>query len=115
LEPSAGCSNSSVDANWGRGDKDRRCHFRQTIAFSITANSTLNLTFDGYYDYNFNHPIGRVNSLRAYDVLSNSFSLNPAAAIFEFPTDVEAGRRYGLRLDLQFWAGYSNPPGKPAN
>jgi hypothetical protein len=81
----------------------------------LPANSTLNVTVDGYYGYNFNHPIGRVNSLRAYDVLSNSFSLNQAAVIFELPTDVEAGRRYGLRLDLQFGQATATLQGNPAN
>src|SRR5580704_6029632 len=44
--------------------------------------TTINLALDTYYDYNFNHPIGRVNLLRAYDVLSNSFSLNQADIVF---------------------------------
>ena len=34
---------------------------------------SLNLYLDGYYEYNFNSPIGRVNELRAYDVSSNLF------------------------------------------
>jgi len=85
---------------------------RQSI---FPANSTLNVIFDGYYGYNFNHPIGRVNSLRAYDVLSNSFSLNQAAVIFELPTDVAAGRRYGMRLDLQFGQATSTLQGNPSN
>ena len=36
--------------------------------------TTINVGIDGYYEYNFNHPVGRVNLLRAYDVLSNLFS-----------------------------------------
>ena len=39
---------------------------------------TINALLDGYYEYNFNSPVGRVNYLRAYDVSSNSFSLNQA-------------------------------------
>ena len=31
--------------------------------------STINVMVDGYYEYNFNDPVGRVNVLRAYDVL----------------------------------------------
>jgi hypothetical protein len=77
--------------------------------------ATLNVTVDGYYDYNFNHPVGRVNSLRAYDVLSNSFNLNQAAVIFELPTDPEAGRRFGARLDLQFGQATATLQGNPAN
>ncbi|MFN8004822.1 MAG: hypothetical protein U0X75_27855, partial [Acidobacteriota bacterium] len=38
--------------------------------------TTFNLMVDGYYGYNFNRPVGGVNLLRAYDVTSNSFSLN---------------------------------------
>ena len=30
--------------------------------------TTINLALDTYYEYNFNHPVGRVNLLRAYDV-----------------------------------------------
>lgn len=64
--------------------------------------TTVNVLVDGYYGYNFNRPIGHTNVLRAYDVSSNSFSLNQAALIIERPPDVEAGRRFGLRLDLQY-------------
>ncbi|HMG35892.1 MAG TPA: porin [Blastocatellia bacterium] len=64
--------------------------------------TTINVTVDGYYAYNFNHPIGRVNLLRAYDVSHNSFSLNQAAVVIEQAPNVEAGRRFGLRLDLQY-------------
>jgi Putative beta-barrel porin-2, OmpL-like. bbp2 len=63
---------------------------------------TLNVNVDGYYQYNFNNPIGRVNLLRAYDVLSNSFSLNQAGVILERAPNPDIGRRFGLRLDLQF-------------
>ena len=45
--------------------------------------TTINLGVDGYYGYNFNQPVGRVNLLRAYDVSSNSFSLNQANLIIE--------------------------------
>lgn len=81
----------------------------------IPASSTLNVTFDGYYGYNLNHPTGRVNSLRAYDVLSNSFSLNQAAVIFELPPDVESGRRFGTRVDLQFGQATATLQGNSSN
>src|SRR5215469_4746843 len=42
-------------------------------------NTTINVGVDTYYGYNFNNPVGRVNLLRAYDVLSNEFSLNQAS------------------------------------
>jgi Putative beta-barrel porin-2, OmpL-like. bbp2 len=63
---------------------------------------TLNFDLDGYYGFNFNHPVGRVNLLRAYDVLSDSFTLNQAGLVVERAPDVSAGRRFGVRLDLMF-------------
>src|SRR6185295_13030276 len=45
--------------------------------------TTFNVTLDGYYSYNFNRPVGRINLLRAYDVSSNSFSLNQATIVIE--------------------------------
>lgn len=81
----------------------------------LPADSTLGVTVDGYYDYNFNHPVGRVNSLRAYDVLSNSFSLNQAAILFELPPDPDRGRRFGTRLDLQFGQATATLQGNQAN
>lgn len=64
--------------------------------------TTLNFYFDGYYGWNFNQPVGRVNLLRANDVLSNNFSLNQMAIILERAPDLSAGRRYGGRVDLMF-------------
>ena len=62
--------------------------------------TTINFAIDGYYGYNFNSPADRVNQLRAYDVTSNSFSLNQASLIVErLPTSSE---RLGGRVDLQF-------------
>jgi hypothetical protein len=66
------------------------------------AGTTLSFGIDGYYGYNFNNPIGRVNLLRAYDVSSNAFSLNQASIILENAPDPAAGKRWGARLDLQF-------------
>jgi len=77
--------------------------------------TTINVAVDGYYDYNFNAPVGRVNLLRAYDVLSNNFSLNQASVVFERAPDLEAGRRYGARLDLQFGQATSSTQGNPNN
>jgi hypothetical protein len=77
--------------------------------------TTINLTIDGYYGYNFNKPVGRVNLLRAYDVLSNSFSLNQAAVVIERAPNVEAGRRFGLRLDLQYGQATEAAQGSAAN
>jgi hypothetical protein len=75
--------------------------------------TTINAMFDGYYEYNFNDPVGRVNLLRAYDVLSNAFSLNQADLIVERAPDVDAGRRYGARIDLQFGQATATSQGNP--
>jgi hypothetical protein len=66
------------------------------------AGTTMNLYLDGYYGWNFNRPVGRVNLLRANDVLSNNFTLNQVGLIMERAPDVAAGRRFGARLDLMF-------------
>jgi TolA-binding protein len=86
---------------------------RETLDF--WRDTTINLTVDGYYAYNFNHPRGGINLLRAYDVLSNSFSLNQAAVIFERAPNVEAGRRFGARLDLQFGQATETLQGSAVN
>ena len=78
-------------------------------------NTTINVALDGYYDYNFNSPVGRVNLLRAYDVLSNEFSLNQADVIFDHPANVAEGRRWGGRLDLQFGQATDTLQGNPNN
>ena len=77
--------------------------------------TTINVAVDGYYEWNFNQPVGRVNLLRAYDVSSNAFSLNQAAIIFERAPDVDAGRRYGARVDLQFGQATATLQGSPLN
>jgi len=86
---------------------------RKTLDF--LRDSTINLGLDGYYAYNFNHPVGRVNLLRAYDVLSNNISLNQASVIFERGPDLSSGRRFGGRLDLQFGQATDTLQGNPAN
>ncbi|HTU43847.1 MAG TPA: outer membrane beta-barrel protein [Bryobacteraceae bacterium] len=77
--------------------------------------TTFNLLIDGYYGYNFNDPIGRVNLLRAYDISSNAFSLNQAALVVESAADPESGKRFGLRLDLQYGQATETLQGNPAN
>ena len=71
-------------------------------ALDFLRDTTLNVAFDGYYEYNFNQPIGRVNLLRAYDVSSNSFSINQAGIVIENAPNPSAGKRFGARLDLQY-------------
>ena len=77
--------------------------------------TTVNFLVDGYYGYNFNNPIGRANLLRAYDVLSNAFSLNQAAVVIENAPDLTNGKRWGARLDLQFGQATETLQGNPAN
>ncbi|HEX4537338.1 MAG TPA: outer membrane beta-barrel protein [Candidatus Acidoferrum sp.] len=84
-------------------------------ALSFLRETTINVSLDGYYAYNFNDPVGRVNLLRAYDVLSNEFSLNQANLVIDHPPEAAAGRRWGGRLDLQFGQATDTLQGNPAN
>lgn len=86
---------------------------RSTLNF--LRGTTINLGLDTYYEYNFDNPIGRVNLLRAYDVLSNEFSLNQASLVLEHAPDVAAGHRWGGRLDLQFGQATDTLQGNPVN
>ncbi len=81
----------------------------------LFAGTTVNVNLDGYYGYNFNAPVGRVNLLRAYDVSSNSFSLNQANVVIERAPDVQAGRRFGARLDLQYGQATESAQGNANN
>ena len=76
---------------------------------------TINALLDTYFEYNTNSPIGRVNSLRAYDVSSNSFSLSQADVVLEDAPDLSAGRRFGARIDLQFGQATAATQGNTAN
>jgi len=82
---------------------------------SLLGGTTVNFLFDGYYGFNFNNPIGRVNLLRAYDVSSNAFSLNQAGVILENAPDLARGKRYGFRLDLQYGQATATLQGNPSN
>lgn len=77
--------------------------------------ATVNLYMDGYYTYNFNRPVGRINVLRPYDELSNSFTLNQAGVVFERTPDLAEGRRLGLRLDFMYGEATAALGGSPAN
>jgi hypothetical protein len=77
--------------------------------------ATLNFALDEYYEYNFNDPVGRVNALRAYDVLSNNISLNQADVVFERAPDVSGGSPFGVRIDLQFGQATDTLQGNPLN
>jgi hypothetical protein len=86
-----------------------------TAAPSLLENTTINVAFDGYYGFNFNSPIGRANLLRAYDVSSNSFSLNQANIVIENAADPAAGKHFGARLDLQFGQATQTLQGNAVN
>lgn len=77
--------------------------------------TTINFGIDGYYGYNFNQPIGRVNLLRAYDVTSNSFSINQANIMIEHLPGGQSDNRFGGRLDLQFGQATETLQGSPTN
>ena len=89
-----------------QGTKTTADFFRET---------TFSFTLDGYYGYNFNRPAGRINLLRAYDVTSNSFSLNQAGLIIERAPNPTAGRRFGARVDLQYGQATETLQGSGAN
>ena len=84
-------------------------------ATGLAAGTTVNLLLDTYYEYNFNAPIGRVNLLRAFDVSSNSFSLNQAALVVENAPNPDAGKRWGARVDLQWGQATQTLQGNAAN
>lgn len=80
---------------------------------TVLRGTTFGFGVDGYYGYNFNAPIGRVNLLRAYDVTSNSFNLNQVGLIVEhLPT---AEERFGGRFDLQFGQATETLQGSSVN
>ena len=85
------------------------------VPATLPGGATLNYYFDGYFENNFNNPTGRTNDLRAYDVLSRTFSLNQADVVFDLDPDIAAKRRYGLRVDLQFGQATETTQGNPAN
>jgi hypothetical protein len=88
---------------------------RSLLPGELPGGVSLNYTLDGYYGYDFDHPIGRVQYLRAYDVLSNAFSINQAGIVLDMLPDVAGGRRYGFRLDLQYGQATETLQGNPAN
>jgi len=114
LSPSTG---SAIAENAGQASVVSRQEItsEDTKTLEFLRDTTINIGLDGYYAYNFNHPVGRVNLLRAYDVLSNEFSLNQASIVFDHPPEVAAGRRWGGRLDLQFGQATDTLQGNPTN
>lgn len=108
-------SPSFADATTTQASPPQTITNDERSALDFLRDTTVNFTFDGYYGYNFNHPIGRVNLLRTYDVSSNSFSINQATMVFEQAPDPSKGRRFGARLDLQFGQATETLQGNAAN
>jgi len=94
----------------GRGASRRAsCHFRPASplqsenaisaedrkALDFLRGTTINLALDTYYEYNFNDPVGRVNLLRAYDVLQQRVQLESGRSRPRTCTRRRAGRRWG--------------------
>jgi hypothetical protein len=73
------------------------------------------VAFEGYYQFNGNRPHDRVNLLRAYDTRANVFSIQQVAIVIESVPAVEAGRRFGARIDLQFGQATETVQGSAAN
>jgi hypothetical protein len=103
----------SVQSQTAPGQPLATAEDRKTLDF--LRHTTVNVGIDTYYAYSFNRPVGRVNLLRAYDVLSNNFNLNQASVILDHPPDIAAGRRWGGRLDLQFGQATDTLQGNPSN
>lgn len=78
-------------------------------------NITFGTTLEGFYQYNFNEPADRVNVLRAYDSRANTFSIQQAAFVVDAAPNVDAGRRFGVRVDLQFGQATEAVQGGAAN
>ncbi len=55
------------------------------------------------------------NLLRAYDTRTNIFGIQQANVIVESAPEVEAGRRFGARVDLQFGQATETVQGGAAN
>lgn len=62
--------------------------------------TTASLYFDGYYAWNTNRPVGRVNLLRAYDVTANNLGINQTGVVVERAP--KAASPWGYRLDLMY-------------
>ena len=82
---------------------------------SAWKNVRFGATLEGYYQYHWNRPPDRVLALRAYDTRTNVFSIQQVAFVIDAAPDVSAGRRYGLRADLQFGQATETVQGSAAN
>ncbi len=99
----------------GSPSQDAAVSTHRSVPSDLLRGTTVNILFDGYYGYNFNKPIGRVNYLRAYDISSNAFSLNQAVLVLENAADLSNNKRFGVRLDLQFGQATATLQGNSTN
>jgi TolA-binding protein len=113
--PAPGATISSPTSPTAAGDSGGAAAVPPKVAADLLRGMTINAMLDGYYEYNTNAPVGRVNYLRAYDVNSNSFSLNQADLMVESAPDPTTDKRAGMRLDLQYGQATATLQGNPAN
>lgn len=78
-------------------------------------NISFGATLEAYYQYDWNRPPDRVIPLRAYDPRANTFSIQQAAFVLDAAPEVDAGRRYGLRVDFQWGQATEILQGSPVN
>jgi Putative beta-barrel porin-2, OmpL-like. bbp2 len=115
VQPSAAAGDSTASLESGQSQTPAPQPAASQRNTDSLHGTTVNFLFDGYYAYNFNDPIGRVNLLRAFDVSSNGFSLNQADIVLENAPDLANGKRFGARLDLQFGQATETLQGNAAN
>ena len=77
--------------------------------------TVIGATLETYYQFNWNRVPDRRLALRAYDTRANTFSIQQAGVVIEASPNVETGRRYGARLDLQFGQATETVQGSAAN
>ena len=87
----------------------------QPAATSFWDTLKFGATLEGYYQYNWNRPPDRSMALRAYDTRSNTFSIQQTALVFDVPPAPDEGRRYTMRVDLQFGQATETVQGGAAN
>jgi hypothetical protein len=75
----------------------------------------VGVALEGYYQYDWNKPPDRIIPLRAYDTRANVFGIQQLAVVVEVQPAVTEGRRYGIRVDLQFGQATETVQGNSAN
>ena len=79
-------------------------------------NVKFGATFEGYYQYNWNRPPDRISLLRAYDTRAQYLQHPAGRARGRCARRiVDAGRRFGARVDLQFGQATETVQGSAAN